>query len=243
MRLTVENLSKSYGEKKALDGVTLSFEPGIYGILGPNGAGKSTLMELLTDNITRSGGEICWDGTPVLKMGAQYRKRLGYMPQQQGFAGEMRAREFLHYIGQLKGLGGKKLWQESEKYLELMHLEEAGDQRIGGFSGGMRQRILLAQALLGDPQLLILDEPTAGLDPKERIYIRSLISSLSANKIILFVTHVVSDIESIADRIVLMKSGSVIGQGSPEELIHSVEGQVGECCVEWSDLNRLKIVF
>ena len=227
MELAILGLSKTYGKKQALRSVSLEFQAGLYGILGPNGAGKSTLMELITDNITRTEGEICYNQKEILQLGAAFRREVGYMPQQQEFCNRMKAREFLYYIGQLKGIKRKKLREESEYLLEMVHLSDVADRYIGTFSGGMKQRILLAQALLGSPRILLLDEPTAGLDPKERIYIRNRVADLAQDKIVLFVTHVVSDIEAIADEIVLMNGGTVLARGTVDELTGKLEGKVG----------------
>ncbi len=228
MQLELINLTKKYGDFTALDHLNMTFTPGIYGILGANGAGKSTMMNLLTDNIVRSSGEILFDGTDILKMGRAFRKVLGYMPQQQGFYEQMTAYGFLLYMAELKGISKKQAKAEIDRLLEITNLTSVKHKKMGGFSGGMKQRVLLSQALLGDPQVVLLDEPTAGLDPKERIRIRNFISSLSRNKIILLATHIVSDIETISDKILLMKKGNLLGVGTPTELIESVKGKVIE---------------
>lgn len=219
MELKIEHLRKQYGAKIALPDFSVTFYPGIYGILGSNGAGKSTLMNLITDNIPRTSGTITLDGTDILKLGDQFRSMLGYMPQQQGLYEQMTAWEFVSYLGRLKGLRGKELRKQVETVLALTNLSEHAHRRLGGFSGGMKQRALLAQALLADPKILLLDEPTAGLDPKERIRIRSFIKELSKDRIVLLATHIVSDIESIADQILLMKQGQVVKLDTPQALI------------------------
>ena len=205
MQLELIDLTKRYGDFVALDHMNITFTAGIYGILGANGAGKSTMMNLLTDNISRSDGKILFDGTDILKMGKDFRKVLGYMPQQQGFYEQMTAYSFLFYMAELKGIPKKQAKADIDKLLEITNLTDVKHKKMGSFSGGMKQRVLLSQALLGDPKVVLLDEPTAGLDPKERIRIRNFISSLSRNKIILLATHIVSDIESISDKIILMK--------------------------------------
>ena len=228
MQLELIDLTKRYGDFVALDHMNITFTAGIYGILGANGAGKSTMMNLLTDNISRSDGKILFNGTDILKMGKDFRKVLGYMPQQQGFYEQMTAYSFLFYMAELKGIPKKQAKADIDKLLEITNLTDVKHKKMGGFSGGMKQRVLLSQALLGDPKVVLLDEPTAGLDPKERIRIRNFISSLSRDKIILLATHIVSDIESISDKIILMKKGNLVDVGTPIELTNSVIGKVKE---------------
>lgn len=243
MKLELKNLTKKYGNFTALDNMTITFEPGIYGILGANGAGKSTMMNLLTDNINRTEGEIRFDGTDILKLGKDFRKALGYMPQQQGFYEHMTAQTFLYYMAELKAIPKKQAKSEIEKLLAVTNLSEVRHKKLGGFSGGMKQRALLCQALLGDPKVVILDEPTAGLDPKERIRIRNFISSMSRGKIILLATHIVSDIESISDQIMMMKKGKLIGIGTPNELVESVADKVKELPCNVEDLEKIQAQY
>ncbi len=226
MELKIENLSKSFGEVKALNHMSFTFTPGVYGILGPNGAGKSTLINLITDNIARQEGQIFWNGREILKGNKEYRKVLGYMPQQQGYYEDFTAGAFLMYMAHLKGLDRRTARSRSQELLHVFNLESARNKRIGGFSGGMKQRLLLAQALLNDPELLILDEPTAGVDPQERIHIRNYISQIATNRIVLLATHIVSDIEAIAKEILLLKSGNVIESDTPGRLIEKVRKYV-----------------
>lgn len=228
MLLEIKNLRKVYGKKIALDDYSITLHEGIYGVLGANGAGKSTLMNLITDNVKRTGGEILYDGTDILKLGKDFRKVLGYMPQQQGIYENMTAQTFLYYMAEIKAIPKKIAEPEIEQMLQATNLYEVRHKRLGEFSGGMKQRALLAQALLGNPKVLILDEPTAGLDPKERIRIRNFISSLSRDRIILLATHIVSDIESISDKIVMMKSGHLVGFDTPLMLTDSLKGKVKE---------------
>lgn len=231
MELKLINLTKQYGNFTALDHVNITFTEGIYGILGANGAGKSTMMNLLTDNIPRTEGQILFDGTDILKLGKDFRRTLGYMPQQQGYYEHMAAQTFLYYVADLKAIPKKQARVEIEKLLEITNLSDVRHKKLSGYSGGMKQRVLLAQALLGDPKVVILDEPTAGLDPKERIRIRNFISSLSRGRIILLATHIVSDIESISDQILMMKQGRVVGVDTPEALIANVSHTVPESVV------------
>ena len=240
MKLEIKNLTKKYGDNTALDNLTLTFEPGIYGILGENGAGKSTLMNLLTDNIKRDSGSILYDGKEILDMKGKYRELLGFMPQQQGFYENMTADSFLHYIAKLKGVDKKDIDKQISKLLSITNLEKVRHKKIKSFSGGMKQRVLLCQALLGSPKILILDEPTACLDPKERIKIRNFISSISRNKIILLATHIVSDIESISDKIILLKKGKLIDVNSSYELIDDIKDKVKEYEVTEEELPQIQ---
>ena len=225
MELRIEHLTKKYGEKVALRDFSYTFTPGIYGILGANGAGKSTLMNLITDNVKRTDGQILWDGTDILKLGKSFRAKLGYMPQQQGMYNDFCARAFLRYMAEVKKIPKKQAREQIEQLLDVVNLREDAHKKVGGFSGGMRQRVLLAQALLGDPQILILDEPTAGLDPRERLRLRQYISDLAQNRIVFLTTHIVSDIESIAHDVLLMKNGQLVKHGAPEALIASCGGK------------------
>ena len=225
MELRIEHLTKKYGEKVALRDFTYTFTPGIYGILGANGAGKSTLMNLITDNVKRNEGQILWNGTDILKLGKDFRALLGYMPQQQGMYNDFSARAFLRYMAQIKEIPKKQANEQIEQLLDVVNLREDAHKKVGGFSGGMRQRVLLAQALLGDPKILILDEPTAGLDPRERLRLRQYISELAQDRIVFLTTHIVSDIESIASDVLLMKQGELVRHGVPEALIASCGGK------------------
>ena len=222
MELKLEHLTKRYGDNAALDDVTITLTPGIYGLLGANGAGKSTLMSLITDNVKRSGGSIRFDGEDILSLGDKFRSKLGYMPQQQGVYEQMTAESFIAYIGRIKGLKGRELRAQTETVLELVNLSDVRHKKVGGFSGGMKQRVLLAQALLGDPKVLLLDEPTAGLDPRERVRIRNFIKELAQDRIVLLATHIVTDIESIADRVLLLKRGRLLRVDTPQNLIDAL---------------------
>ena len=225
MELKLEGLEKRYGKKLALDRFSYTFKQGICGILGANGAGKSTMMNLITDNVSRDRGQILFDGKDVLKLGSAFRSVLGYMPQHQGLYDEMSAYSFLLYLAKLKGLQSRHAKAQAARLLSLVNLYDAAHKKLGGFSGGMRQRVLLCQALLGAPQVVILDEPTAGLDPKERVRIRSYIHELAKECIVLWTTHIVSDIESIADDVILMKHGNLVAHGKPNELIDRIAGR------------------
>lgn len=228
MEIRIENLSKHYGATCALDAFTVALQPGVYGLLGPNGAGKSTLMGLLTDTVRRETGSILCDGKEILEMGAAFRKLIGYMPQQQGYYEEFSVGRYLHYMAALKGMSRKQAKTEIRQLLEVVGLSHCLHKRMGALSGGMRQRILLAQSLLNDPKVLLLDEPTAGLDPEERIRIRNYISALASDKIILLATHVVSDVESIAEQVLLLNRGRLIAADTPSALIEQVRPHVSE---------------
>ena len=179
-------------------------------------------MSLITDNVKRDGGSICFDGEDILSLGDKFRAQLGYMPQQQGIYEQMTAESFIAYIGRLKALKGKELRAQVDNVLELVNLSDVRRKKVGGFSGGMKQRVLLAQALLGDPKVLLLDEPTAGLDPRERVRIRNFIKELAQDRIVLLATHIVTDIESIADQVLLLKKGKLLRVDTPQNLIDAL---------------------
>ena len=222
MELQLTDVTKKYGAKVALDQFSFTFRPGIYGILGANGAGKSTMMNLITDNLKRDGGSITFDGRDVKALGAEFRSVLGYMTQQQGLYEGMTAESFLVYMAHLKKITRKQIPGQIDRVLEMANLADVRHKKVGSFSGGMKQRVLLAQALLGEPQVLILDEPTAGLDPRERARLRDYIYRLSQDRIVLLATHIVSDIEAIADSILLLKQGKLLRSGTAGELIASL---------------------
>ena len=226
-------------------------------MLGANGAGKSTLMNLLTDNVKRDSGEILYDGKEILKMGGSYLEKVGYMPQQQGFYEDFSPKAFLKYMAEIKGVKRikttddngnevvKTVNQQIDELLEVVNLTKVAYKKIGGFSGGMKQRVLLAQALLGNPKILILDEPTAGLDPKERIRFRNVISSLANDKIVILATHIVTDIAFIAKNVVLIDGGKMISCASQSELCNEIYGKVWEVLTDYEtgmELMRTKRV-
>ena len=238
MKLVIRELSKSYGKTKALDNISFEMTEGIYGVLGPNGAGKSTLINLLTDNIRRDTGKILLNETDILDMKRDYLNCIGYMPQDQGYYEDFSVKAFLKYIAKLKGINGKLMRERVDELIQMFHMEEYCHKRVGSLSGGMRQRVLLAQALLNDPKILILDEPTAGVDPQERINIRNSISKIADNRIIIIATHIVSDIEAIANEILLMKDGQLVEKDTPYNLINKVQGKVHCFNITKSDLEK-----
>ena len=215
MELLIDRLTKQYGSKIAVDRISLKLEKGVYGLLGANGAGKTTLMRLMCGILKPTGGSVTFDSMDVST--EEYRSRLGYLPQDFGYYPDFTGRDFLLYMAALKGLDKKRAKKKSTELLKLVALEDAADKKIKTYSGGMKQRLGIAQALLGEPKLLILDEPTAGLDPKERVRFRDLIAELGKENIVLLSTHIVSDIEHIADVVLMMKDGQLIFQGQWDE--------------------------
>lgn len=219
--LEIKNLTKSYGTKVALQGVSLTLTPGLYGLLGPNGAGKSTLLQLITDNLLPDSGKVLWNGRNIIKANRKYRKCLGYAPQQQGLYDTFTGQQFLAYMGTLKEIPKKELEAELLWAAGCVNLIEQLSLRIKGYSGGMKQRLLVAQAIMGNPKLVILDEPTAGLDPKERVRLREVLMELARERIILVATHVVSDVESAAKEIIILKQGTVVAVDKAENLVET----------------------
>lgn len=242
MKLEINNLSKTYvkGKPKSLDNLSTEFTSGVYGILGPNGAGKSTLMNIIADNIKADSGEVLYNGENIIKLGKDFRNILGYMPQQQGIYKSFTGRRFLWYMASLKGIPKKEAKERIENVLNLVNLKDHADKKLGAYSGGMKQRILIAQALLNDPEVLLLDEPTAGLDPMERIRIRNFISEIAINKIVIITTHIVSDIQYISKEILLMNKGKLLLKDNPDTIVESMQGKVFEAKIQENQLNKVK---
>lgn len=232
MNLAFENVSKVFRETVALEKINIAMSSGIYGLLGPNGAGKTTMMKIMTDLMPPSTGRILLDGQDIAVMGANFRKKLGYLPQDFGVYPNFTAEQFLLYIARLKGLSKYEAKRQTDDLLVMVGLEEKARKKLKGFSGGQKQRVGIAQALLGDPEILVLDEPTAGLDPEERIRFRGIISALSQQKIVLLSTHIVSDLEAIANRVILLKKGSILAVKRPVELLTEIEGKVWSVTVD-----------
>ena len=235
MRLTLEHLSKQFKNKIAVDNVNTVLKEGVYGFLGANGAGKTTLMQMVCGILSPTAGEVKVDGVNNIKMGEDFRDLLGYLPQEFGYTPGFTAKDFMLYIASIKGLMPGYAKRRSEELLELVNLKSDMNRKIRTFSGGMKRRLGIAQALLNDPKILIMDEPTAGLDPKERAYFRNVISEMSRDKIIIISTHIVSDIEFISDQVLVMKKGRFILQGTTEELIAEIEGMVWICRIPVSE--------
>ena len=223
MELTLNSISNQFQSHIAVDNLSYTISNGVYGLLGAHGAGKTTLMRMICTVLNPTSGEILYNGANINDMGVKYRDILGYLPQDFGYYPDFSAHEFLLYMASLKGIQGRTAKHRVDELLQTVGLSDVSRQKIRSFSGGMKQRLGIAQAVLNDPKILVLDEPTAGLDPKERIRFRNLISDLSQNKIVILSTHIVSDIEYIADQILMMKKGRLILTGKPSELTeHSV---------------------
>lgn len=240
MRLQINNLTKRYGQKTALDDFSFEFSDGIYGLLGPNGAGKSTLMKIITQIIEQTSGEIIAEGRKVEKHDREYRKLLGFMPQQQAIYPDFTLTRFLFYMAALKGLTKKQAAPQIAELIKRVNLVDCSKMKLGGFSGGMKQRALLAQALLGEPKIIILDEPTAGLDPKERISLRNLIAETAFDKIVIIATHVVPDVEFISKEVLLLKDGEIIDSGVPSYICKTIDNKVVELRIEQQQLKEIE---
>lgn len=236
MKLELDNITKNYKDKRALYNVNYIFHEGVYGLLGANGAGKSTLMRIICGIMKPTIGEVKVNGTNIMKLDEKYRDLLGYLPQDFGYYPSFTANEFMMYMASLKGLSNNYSKKKISELLHIVGLDEVKNKKIKTFSGGMKQRLGIAQAVLNDPQILILDEPTSGLDPKERIHFRNLISGFAKDKIVLLSTHIVSDIESIADQIIVLKKGEIVVNGTPNVLIQQMLGKVWECLIPESEL-------
>lgn len=240
MKLEIRNLIKNYGKKQALKGINATLTEGVYGFLGPNGAGKSTFMNILTGNLKATSGQILCDGKDIREMGREFRGILGYMPQQQALYPNFTAEGFLAYMAALRDMKWAEAVRRIPEVLAEVGLSEVAGDKIKSFSGGMKQRLLIAQAVLAEPKVLVLDEPTAGLDPKQRIAIRNLISEISAGKIVIIATHVVTDVESAANRILLIREGEMAADSTREELCGALAGKVFELRIPQEKLKAVE---
>ena len=238
MELSLDRLTKHYGNKIAVDCVSATLKPGVYGLLGANGAGKTTLMRMLCAILESTSGEVLLNGKEITAMGAGYRNILGYLPQDFGYYPNYTAMEFLMYIAALKGISKDIAKERSKELLKEVGLIHVANKKVKTFSGGMKQRVGIAQALLNNPEILILDEPTAGLDPKERVRFRNLLSAYAGDKIVILSTHIVSDVEAIADEVLLMKKGKFVLKGTVQELIQKANGKVWEMKISASEARR-----
>ena len=242
MQLSIENVSKRYASDIwGLRDFTLDLKTGVLGLLGPNGAGKSTLMTIIATITQPTQGRVLWNGTDIAQVPNQVRSVLGYLPQDFGVYPNLNAVEFLEYMAAIKALSAREARQRIEKLLDLVHLgAEVRYRPLGGYSGGMRQRVGIAQALLNDPELLIVDEPTAGLDPKERVRFRNLLSDLAGERIVILSTHIVTDVEAVATDIALIENGYLVKHALPETLLQEVEDKAWEVVVPSDELPALK---
>ena len=231
MELRLDRLTKQFGSAIAVDRLSATLTPGVYGLLGANGAGKTTLMRMICDVLKPTSGSVVWNGAPIERLGERYRSVLGYLPQDFGYYPDFSALDFMLYLSSLKGLDSKAAKRRSMELLDLVGLKNVAKRKVKTFSGGMKQRLGIAQAVINDPQVLVLDEPTAGLDPKERVRFRNLISALAQDKVVILSTHIVSDVEYIADEILIMRAGQIVASGTIEEILAQVSGVVWECVV------------
>lgn len=246
MELKIEHLSKHFKDKTAVDDVCLTLTPGVWGLLGANGAGKTTLMRMIADIMTPTSGAIFYDGTDIRKMGETYRNLFGFLPQDFGYSRDFTVKDYLEYIAALKDVPARETTKKINHLLEILTLSDVKNKKISKLSGGMKRRVGIAQAMLNDPKILIMDEPTAGLDPGERVRFRNFISEFSHDRMVLISTHIVSDIEYIATRNAIMKAGRIIDVGTTDELVKQIEGKVWNCTVPAEKLPeyelRLRII-
>lgn len=243
MHIKLTRLCRRFQKTLAVSDVDAQLGPGVHGLLGPNGAGKTTLMRMMADILAPSGGDVLLDGQSIRSLGEDYRARLGYLPQQFGYYPGFTAEDFLLYLGAVKGLPRPLAKAQAAELLERVRLLDHRKKKIQTFSGGMKQRLGIAQALLGSPDILLLDEPTAGLDPKERIYFRNMIAEYAKERIVLLSTHIVSDVESIADNVLVMGKGRLLHQGAPAKITAAVEGRVWECLLPSGEAEALMLRY
>ena len=243
MTLEIKNLTKKFEDRIILNDISIKLEPGVYGLLGANGSGKSTLMRIICGVIKYNKGSIFYNGYNTTEKSESFRTILGFLPQDFQYYPDFTGLKFLLYIAALKGLDNLSAKKKCNELLHLVGLEDVKNKKIKKYSGGMKQRLGIAQAMINDPEVLILDEPTVGLDPKERVRFRNLISSFSKEKIIILSTHIVSDIEYIADEILILNKGKIVNRGGSSELVKEIEGQVWECLMESTLVNEISAKY
>ncbi len=240
MELALERLSKRYGRDFALQQLSLRLSPGLLGLVGPNGAGKTSLMRMIATLLEPTEGRILWNGQDIRTHGQALRQVLGYLPQDFGIYPEFTGRQFLRYLASMKDLPGSLINRRVDEVLAMVNLEQEADRKLPTYSGGMKQRIGIAQALLNDPELLIVDEPTAGLDPAERVRFRTLLAGLTRNRIIILSTHIISDVEAVASRLVIVQEGRVLADTTPGELLTKTKGAIWSVTVEQATALQLQ---
>ncbi|HEY7355004.1 MAG TPA: ABC transporter ATP-binding protein, partial [Ktedonobacterales bacterium] len=243
MELIIENLGKRYRQQWALRGLSLHCEPGLLGLVGPNGAGKTTLMRMVATLLDPTEGTIHWNGQDIRAHGEALRQVLGYLPQEFGIYREFSGRQFLRYLAAMKGLPRSLAHRRVDEVLEIVQMAQVADHKLPTYSGGMKQRIGIAQALLNDPELLIVDEPTAGLDPAERVRFRTLLASLTSDRIIMLSTHIISDVEAVANRLMILQEGRVLTDTTPEALLERTSGKVWSVTTDQTAAQRLQAAY
>lgn len=241
MELKIDHLSKHFKDKNAVDDVCLTLTAGVWGLLGANGAGKTTLMRMIADIMTPTNGTIYYDGTDIHKMGADYRNLFGFLPQDFGYSRDFTVKDYLEYIAALKDVPARETNKKINHLLDILTLSDVKRKKISKLSGGMKRRVGIAQAMLNDPKILVMDEPTAGLDPGERVRFRNFISEYSHDRIVLISTHIVSDIEYISTRNAIMKAGRIVDVGTTNELVKQIEGKVWNCIIPASELPKYEM--
>ena len=238
--LTLSHVSKNYGKFSAVEDISFELDNGLYGMLAPNGAGKTTIMKMIATLLFPTQGEILYDGMEILGMGESYRELLGYLPQQFGYYKNNSPRQYLDYLGALKGMSREETKKKIDELLDMVGLADVADKKMKKFSGGMIQRVGIAQAVLNNPKILILDEPTAGLDPKERVRFRNIISALSKDRIVILSTHIVSDIESIANQVIMLKDKHLYQMDSVDNICRELEGKIFECPIKEAEYEEFE---
>jgi ABC-type multidrug transport system ATPase subunit len=243
MELTINHLGKRYGQHWALRQISLRCEPGLLGLVGPNGAGKTTLMRMIATLLEPTEGTISWNGQDIRTHGAALRQALGYLPQEFGIYPEFTGRQFLRYLSEMKGLPKPLAHRRVDEVLEIVQMEQVADRKLPTYSSGMKQRVGIAQALLNDPELLIVDEPTAGLDPAERVRFRTLLASLTSNRVIILSTHIISDVEAVASRLMILREGRVLTDTTLEALLASASGKIWSVTTDQATAMRLQATY